>query len=159
MGRKKRRQFTPEELKQLKAYAAIRLPTEQQAALFGLSEVWFLQMVKDSEAAQLSVAEGRASASAKARSSAYMNAVGRKGEKDARGNPLPDIIPTQRGLEFWLRTQEDFKFKDRLELTGKDGEPLDKLSKEQLDEKFDKTFKRLGARAALRRTNGPDDKP
>jgi hypothetical protein len=107
MGRpnrqKPRRKFTPEEIAQLEAYASIRLPTDYVAAMFGISDTWLEQLIKDNDAAQLAVRRGRAKSSANYRQTLYQMAVVEK-------NP--------RMIEFWGYTQEGFKKTEVVEHAG-----------------------------------------
>lgn len=120
MGRphrqKPRRRFTDEELAQLEGYAAIRLPMEQIAALFNVSAAWFNQMIKDSDAAQMRIQQGRAKSSAKYRKTLFEMAT-------VERNP--------RMIEFWGYTQEGFKKTDVIEHAGSIGSGLtgDQLKK------------------------------
>jgi len=102
-----RRKFTQDEMAQLEGYAAIRLPIDQMAPLFGYkSERDFREQIKKSDEAQRRIALGKAKSSTKFRKTLYeMCTVDR--------NP--------RLIEFWAKTQEGFKVTEVIEHTGLNG--------------------------------------
>ena len=99
-----KRKWTDDDLAQLEAYAAIRLPMQQIAIMFGYrSEPHFRDLIKKSEAAQRRLALGHARSSAKFRKTLFEAATVDK-------NP--------RLMEFWAKTQEGFSYVDKVEHSG-----------------------------------------
>lgn len=118
------------DLKLLYELSALRMPTDQIAALLGMSKDTLERQVKANDAVRAAMVEGRAKSSHRARRTLYDRAMGRP-ERRAK-DPVTGQEIVEKALEsepwalkFWCETQEGFKRADRLEITGAGGEPIE----------------------------------
>jgi hypothetical protein len=125
--------LTPEQIKYLRFLSGIRLPMDHIAALFEMSKDTLEHLAKKDAAVRSAIIEGRAKFSTKIRK--------RLAEMAEAGD--------FQALKFWCQTQEGFKIEERLEVTGKDGGPVQTVALSRKDrlreiEKLRKAREELG---------------
>ena len=117
---KPRRELSEKDIEQLKTMSAYRIPFRAIANILGFKSPSQLdEIIKKTPAARQAVEDGRANSTAKAYQTLYSMATS--------GKNFP-------ALAFWLKTQEGVREVDRIELTGKDGKPLESatMTREEL---------------------------
>lgn len=135
MPPKQRKGLTPEQVIQLKGYAAIRLPIAQIAAAFGISESKLEFIMKKSKTVRRAYEEGRASGSIVARKTLFERAFGPKGDGNGGSEQL---------MRFWCSTQEGFIQKDVLDINSK--ADVSELSDEETEARTQAMLARIAAR-------------
>lgn len=136
----KRRRFTEAEYKMLKQCGTFGMPRHQIAKLMGIgperdlndtSRAHALEdMIRRDKAAQRAIAEGEAQGELVPRANLWTLANGVKNSDGSWKTP-----PSERMLEFLLKTRYGFKSADRLEVTGKDGEKFEAIVVQIVEDK------------------------
>ena len=115
----KPRRFTPDEIKRLRTYGALRMPFKQMAALLNTDADYLVELMKQQPEARNAYDEGRAEASQKVRGTLFQRATGVK-----KPDGTWDVEPSMLALKFWCETQEGFKREEKIEIVGLDGGPV-----------------------------------
>jgi malonyl CoA-acyl carrier protein transacylase len=108
MPRPPREPLSPEELKQIASLAGIGLNTEQIASVMGMSRETLKRRIKETDTEPIK--NGRALALSNVGKTLYQMAVSGK-------NPAATF--------FYLKTRGGWREKDRVEVTGRDGGPVE----------------------------------
>lgn len=135
----RRKPVDPDEVARLASYG---LTQEQIADFFGLSESGLRRRFLDDPVLSDAYKKGRAEALSKVAQTVYMKAIG--------GHVACAF--------FYLKTQAGWRETERVEMTGKDGGPIQyediEQARERLLGRIDSIASRLGARQGTRSPSG-----
>lgn len=152
--------FNTSQLEEIKSFASIGLPDKKIADKLSMSESTFDRAMKYNTALRKAMNEGRAQVSANVRGSLYERAMQsrtiKKKKFETKWNPEKkefqkicteeheiEIPANDALLQFWCNTQEDFKVKTGIEISGPGGRPIEAkdVSPEDIKKELEKLRK------------------
>lgn len=140
-----RRTLTREEIIQVEGWSKIRLPVYTMAGLLGISKQTLIDIIAKSDTVSQAIQRGRDIGKQAVTNTLFMLATMEReveevteevygtGKYNDKGEQIMQkrvkrlkkkIQPDPASLKFWLQTQEGFKITESIELTGKDGGPI-----------------------------------
>lgn len=125
-----RRTFNDTELSEIEALAQYGVPIKDMGPRFGLSPTYFAELSRKDEALRQAIEKGKSLGIEVGARWAY-----RKAFLIGAGDNTMAI--------FWLKTQAGWSEKTKLEVTGKDGGPIE-MNERSIDEKIKELIERLG---------------
>lgn len=141
----KKRVLTDAEIAKIEGWSMIRHPLDDMAKLLGMSLTALEEIINKDDRARNAISEGRSKGRDRVINTLFnMGTLEREVEEvteevfgtgrfDENGQEIKHkrikrvkkkILPDPGSLKFWLQTREGFKITEAIELTGKDGAPI-----------------------------------
>lgn len=129
---KQKTALTDAQVQSIEAMSQVGIPITTMSVILGVSKATFERLVKRDKRVKEALERGRARASVKAHQTAFQLATGYKRTFEVeRYNKFTkqmekrivteDVPPSEKMLQFWLRTREGWKDTARVEITSPGG--------------------------------------
>ncbi len=119
----------PGQISQIEAMAGLGLKVEQMAAILGISKKTFERRMVEKKEVIDALERGRSIAANNVTKTAY---------EMAKSGKIPSMTM------FWLKCRQNWREVQSVELTGRDGKPLEVIGKSEFtDEQLDERIRKL----------------